>query len=188
MRIIAGEFRSRVLATLPGDNTRPTLDKVREAVFSRIGPYFEENQSVLDLFAGSGAVGLEALSRGMGSAVFNDASGKAVGIVKKNIESLKVNQRCTVFNLDYRSAINLCASRGYQFDLIYLDPPYRLMAINELVELIVAHGIIKDGGIIVAESLKEEETGQWEHIVKGKEVTYGISKITYLRYTKEINL
>ncbi len=185
MRIVAGEFRSRVLQTLEGDNTRPTLDKVREAVFSRIGPYFENGERVLDLFAGSGAIGLEALSRGAAEAVFVDKSFQAVRIIRKNIESLKVNDRCRVLNLDYGQALRLLKEEKQCFDLIYLDPPYRLQAISGIIKQVSADELIAKGGIIVAETLKEEEIEIPEGFEREKEAFYGITKITYIRFKGE---
>ncbi|MBQ1826676.1 MAG: 16S rRNA (guanine(966)-N(2))-methyltransferase RsmD [Erysipelotrichaceae bacterium] len=185
MRIVAGLFRSRILQTLPGDNTRPTLDKVREAVFSRIGPYFENGERVLDLFAGSGAIGLEALSRGAAEAVFVDKSFQAIRVIRKNIESLKVNEKCRVLNLDYSQALRTLGEEKQSFDLIYLDPPYRLQAISEIVKQVSANELIAKNGIIIAETLKEEEIEVPSGFEKEKEAFYGITKITYIRFKGE---
>ena len=99
MRIVAGNFRSRRIEAPRSDQTRPTLDKVREAVFNRIGPYFEGGV-MLDLFAGSGAVGLEALSRGMERVVFVDRSMEAVDVIRRNIAALGVQQVSSVWKMD----------------------------------------------------------------------------------------
>lgn len=180
MRIIAGEYRSRVLKTLPGEATRPTLDKVREAVFSHLGPYFDGG-NVLDLFSGSGAIGLECLSRGFDRAVFNDKSHKAVGIIKENIASLKLQEKSEVWSFDYKMALARAQEEGYEFDLIYLDPPYRLNLISELCELIAEKKLLKEDGIIVAESLKDEIIEVKHPLVIYKQADYGISRITYIR-------
>ncbi|MBR0138519.1 MAG: 16S rRNA (guanine(966)-N(2))-methyltransferase RsmD [Erysipelotrichaceae bacterium] len=185
MRIVAGEFRSRILQTLPGDNTRPTLDKVREAVFSRIGPYFENGERILDLFAGSGAIGLEALSRGAKEAVFVDKSFQAIRVIKKNIESLKVQDRCRVLNLDYNQALNTLGENKEKFDLIYLDPPYKLQAISQILKTVSENELIIKDGIIIAETLKEETIEVPGGFEIEKEAFYGITKITYIRYKGE---
>ena len=117
MRIVAGEYSSRKLETLKGDATRPTLDKVREAVFSSLGVFFAGG-AVLDLYAGSGAIGLEALSRGMDQAVFVDSSREAVRVIRNNIASLKAGERSRVLCTKAVSALDILHGEGRKFDLV----------------------------------------------------------------------
>ena len=179
MRIIAGTWSSRRIETLDGDATRPTLDKVREAVFSSLGTYFEGG-AMLDLYAGSGAVGLEALSRGMDQLVSVEKSHAACNVIRKNIDSLQCRDRVRLLNMSDERALQILAQEGMQFDLVYLDPPYRLQKDEKVMAYLCDHGMLKEGSRVVVESLKEEtfpeETG-FLHQEKSK--VYGISRITY---------
>jgi 16S rRNA (guanine966-N2)-methyltransferase len=125
MRIVAGEFRGRRLSAPAGRETRPTADRVREAVFSLIGAV--EGMAVLDLFAGSGALGLEALSRGAASATFVDRSPRAVASLRANVGALGVEDRARVVARDWRAAVAADRAAGRTYDLIILDPPYTLL-------------------------------------------------------------
>jgi 16S rRNA (guanine966-N2)-methyltransferase len=181
MRIIAGEFASRKLAALKGEATRPTLDKVKEAVFSSLGGMFDGG-SVLDLYSGSGAIGLEALSRGMDQAVLVDASRAAVHIIRENVSSLGCEDRCRILCMKDFRALAWLHEKGMQFDLVYLDPPYRKQRNREVLAYLDEHQMVKQGGRVVIEALKEEDyhepAGSLSYY---KESVYGIMKITYYR-------
>ena len=164
MRIVAGKFRSRLIQAPKGDQTRPTLDKVKEAVFSRIGPYFDGGV-MLDLFAGSGSMGLEALSRGIEHVYFVDRSPAAAAVIKANIASLQVEAQCDVWKCDSFAALRRLA--GMQ----------QLDALN----------LIRDHGQVILESLKEDEFDEAYHQLRRvKEATYGISRISYYRKETEL--
>ena len=181
MRIVGGEFSSRKIVTSSGRSTRPTLDKVREAVFSSLGGLFDGG-TVLDLYAGSGAVGLEALSRGFQHAVFADISKDAIRAIKENIHSLKVEDYTEVFAMKDLKVLSLLAERGMKFDLVYLDPPYALQHNNEVLAFLDKHHMLNAGARVVIESLKEETYDMdYSLIHPYKEKAYGISKITYYR-------
>lgn len=182
MRIVAGEFRSRVIKAVEGDATRPTTDKVKEAIFSRIGPYFDGG-IMLDLFGGSGNMGLEALSRGMDEVYFCDSSYKAISTIKQNVASLGVEARCHITKADYQGMLKRMAQAGTRFDLIYLDPPYRKQQIHNILNFIHEHNLLQEHGDIVCESLKEDVfEEEYGALHKVKDVTYGITRITY--YTR----
>ena len=182
MRIIAGLHRSRNLKTLSGDNTRPTSDKVKEAIFSSVGPYFNDNQLMLDLFSGSGSIGLEAISRGMGKVVFNDYNIDAYKIIKCNVNDLKCNDNSEIYNLDYLKLIDKLVDEKLQFDMIFLDPPYHLNAIEKILKLIDDNQLLKKQGVLICESLKKDEFNlQYQNIVKYKEKNYGITKVSYFK-------
>ena len=180
MRIIAGEYRSRILKSLPGDNTRPTQDKVKEAVFSHLGTYFDDGR-ILDLFSGSGAVGLEAVSRGFTEALLVDKSHEAVRVIKENVASLKAEEYCEVWCMDYHSALTKCGAEERQFDLIYLDPPYRMQLGTELLKEIVEKNILAEKGTIVLETALDEDIVIPELFVAYKTAQYGKTMITYVR-------
>jgi 16S rRNA (guanine966-N2)-methyltransferase len=134
VRVVAGEWRGHRLSAPAGAATRPTADRVREALFSILGPL--DGISVLDLFAGSGALGIEALSRGAGGAAFVDSSPAALKALRGNLARLGVDaSRATVARSDWRGFLRKAAARGGRWDLVFCDPPYRL-----------AHRLAKDLG------------------------------------------
>ena len=177
LRVIAGKYKRTPLQTLEGEEiTRPTRDMVREALFSTI--MIHNETSLLDLFSGSGAIGIEALSRGAKDAVFNDSNRQAVSIIKKNLE--KVHEDRIVLQLDYREALEKLKNHG--FDFIYCDPPYRFEEYEELFELIERYNVINDDGVVIMEVEKKSELDEAYgamHIYKEKR--YGISKLLYYR-------
>jgi len=127
VRVIAGRFGGRTLATPPGDRTRPTSDRVREAVFSILGPL--DGERVLDLFAGTGAFGLEALSRGAGSAVFVERDGRAAAALTRNLQAMRLARGEAVLRREeVARALREALARGETYDLAFCDPPYRLAA------------------------------------------------------------
>ena len=151
MRINSGRFKYRKLE-IP-ESARPTTEKVREAVFSMlIGKV--EGATVLDLFAGSGSLGLEALSRGAEFCVFNEGDRKNYKILKNNIENCKAEEISSTYNNDFRKALIL-ANR--EFDIIFVDPPYREGYYGEVFELVEEYGLLADGGVIVTEHLNDNE-------------------------------
>ena len=131
MRIIAGSRKSRLLKSLPGLSTRPTLDKVKEAAFGRLGPWIE-GKRVLDLFAGSGNIGLEALSRGASHCWFVDGSKEAIHIIQDNIDALEFNEASDVYRMDAFQACRYLKNKGLSFDFIYCDPPYGKLDLDKL--------------------------------------------------------
>lgn len=181
MRIVAGTYRSRVISAVEGNTTRPTTDKIKEAIFSRIGPYFDGGE-MLDLFGGSGNMSLEAISRGMEHSILCDVSYKAISTMKKNCDSLGVSKQCSIWKMDFKRALAKAAQEEKAFDLIYLDPPYKKQQIKEILEYLNEHHMVKEHGDIVCESLKEDEfPEQVGELVKVKDVTYGITRVTYYK-------
>ena len=150
MRIIAGKHRGRVLAQFCGNNVRPTSDRVKESLF-QILSFRLPDARVLDLFCGSGALGLEAISRGAREAVFNDISADSLAICKKNLAALR--ERGIVQNSDYRTC--LARAQG-KFDLIFSDPPYSMDICKEVLGEIARRDLLADDGLVVWESEREE--------------------------------
>lgn len=175
MRIVAGTFRSRIIEPVPGNDTRPTADKIKESVFNRIGPYFDGGR-VLDLFGGSGNIGFEALSRGMAEAVFADHSRVAVKTIEKNARTLGVQDHCKILAMDYQKA--LAALQGEMFDLIYLDPPYKQKQLDHILEYLCTHNMIAEHGLVVCECLPDEELKEaYASLSKRNDVLLGITRI-----------
>ena len=154
MRIITGTAKGKRLDTLEGEATRPTSERIKEAIFSSI--QFEvENRVVLDLFAGSGQMGLEALSRGAERAVFIDSSREAMEIVKKNAKSTGFDRVCHYLVSDFRNYIRKASGRE-RFDLVFVDPPYSMQCCAECAALLKEKELLPEGAIVVLESGEEE--------------------------------
>ena len=150
VRIIAGSRKGVPLLAPKGMNTRPTLDRVKESVFGIL--QFElEGKTVLDLFAGSGGLGLEALSRGAKFAVFNDKDRESVSVVRKNIEKLRFEQVSAVYSLDCSALLKRMAQDGQRFDIVFLDPPYEAGLLEKAMDELSALGLLNRGFIVAAE-------------------------------------
>lgn len=156
MRIIGGQRRGTKLNTLEGIETRPTLDRVKEALFSKIN-FDLPDSVVLDLFSGSGALALESLSRGAKKAYLCDSSFKAVKIIEKNIEKTKFEKETVLIPKDYINALEKFKSENIKFDIIFLDPPYKSDYNIKAVDLILKYHLLNEDGIIIVETDTEEE-------------------------------
>ena len=171
MRIVAGKFRHRIIDMTNLETTRETQDSVREAIFNMIGPYFDGG-ICLDLFAGSGAMALEAYSRGMNQIYLNDLNNKALDICKKNASKLGILD-AHFYNLDYLDFLNKI---DVKFDLIILDPPYKMNDIDFIVEK--TKNVLNKKGIIVFEMAKESKfKEEYENLKLIKNKTYGIKRV-----------
>jgi len=146
MRVIAGVAKSIRLKTIPGSDTRPTTDRIKETLFNMIAPEIY-GCSFLDLFAGSGAIGIEALSRGAKSAVFVEGSRKAAGCIKENLKSTGLEEGARVLIKDYKKALDELSGKGGHFDIVFMDPPYGRGFEREVL------GILKDSEITDEETL-----------------------------------
>ena len=181
MRIIGGEFSSRIIEAPEGIHTRPTLDQVREAVFSALGGSFEGG-IFLDLYAGSGANGLEALSRGMSEAYFVDNAREAIEVIKRNIEKLGVEERSHVYPMRAKKALSLFQEEGKQFTAIYLDPPFAEQENDVILSIIDQSDILIGEGVVIIESSSEEDfCREFETLEYIKDKKYGKCKIHYYR-------
>lgn len=150
LRIIGGKFRSRLLAQPPLNLTRPTKDRVREAIFSAIGNKVI-NAVVLDLFAGSGAYGFEAISRGATSVYFNDSHSEAIKVIETNAANLKINQY-KLTQLEGIKFIQFASENQLQFDIVFLDPPYAFEGLQNLFKQLFTSNLLKSNAVVVYES------------------------------------
>lgn len=155
LRVIAGTAKGHKLKTPKGLSTRPTTDRVKESLFSILAPYLAE-ASVLDAFAGTGSLGIEALSRGAESAVFIDRSSECARIIRDNLIHTKLIDRSSILTMDVGTGLNKLAGEGRTFDIIFMDPPYSKNFIEETLKIVEKNGIIKDDGIIIAEHDKQD--------------------------------
>lgn len=177
MRIISGKYKKTPIKTLKGEDiTRPTRDMVKEAVFSTIN--ITSQDSFLDLFSGSGSIGLEALSRGCKEVVFNDINIDAVNIINANLDKVKENRE--VYNLDYQQCLKKL--EGRKFDYIYVDPPYDFKAYEEIFFYINKNDVLNSEGIIIVEIRKDTNLlDEYLNYTLFKEKRYGINKVMYYR-------
>lgn len=159
MRIISGKHKSRQLVTLDGQNTRPMTDRMKESVFNTIGPYFD-GDVCLDLFGGSGALALESISRGASYAYIVEKNYAAVKVITTNVNNLKETENVRILNIDYKVALNKFISEKKQFDIIFLDPPYRMNICEEIINAIMQNSLLKEKGIIVAQYVRGNFTPQ----------------------------
>lgn len=150
MRVIAGDLKGRQIKAVIGNNTRPTTDKIKENVFNIMGQFFDGGR-VLDLFAGSGNLGIEALSRGMDHAIFVDMNVNAIKVIKENIFVLKLQDKTEIYRNDAFRALNVLAKKNAKFDMILLDPPYGKISITELLDVIIKNNLLNDGGLVMCE-------------------------------------
>ncbi|MBR0276840.1 MAG: 16S rRNA (guanine(966)-N(2))-methyltransferase RsmD [Clostridia bacterium] len=172
MRVISGKARGTNLFSLEGNHTRPTSDKVKEAMFSIINFYLYDSM-VLDLFAGSGALGIEALSRGAKKCFFVENNLSAGAIVKKNIEKTRFSDFSVVKTMDFKTFLN---ETNEKFDVILLDPPYNKKMCDKALKIISDRGLLREDGIIVCETEIGEKI-ESDYILK-KEYKYGKTKLS----------
>ena len=164
MRVISGIHKSKPLESMEGRNTRPTMDKVKEGIFNSL---HEVSGIGLDLFAGSGALGIEALSRGMEKVIFVDQNFKAIKIIKANLQHLNIDEQAEVYKNNADRALKALSKREIQFDVIFLDPPYDKGLIDEALDGIIKFNLLKENGSIVCEfNHKEEIDTKSFHVIK----------------------
>lgn len=177
MRVITGTARGRRLETLEGEDVRPTTDRVKEAIFSII-QFETEGRRFLDLFAGSGQMGIEAISRGAKEAYFVDSSKKSVAVIKRNLQSTKLEMQSKVFQMDFHSFLSMNSA---EFDIVFLDPPYKTGLLQESFELVTES--VRDTGVIIAENPLDEELAEsYGDFVLDRRYRYGKIKVSTYRH------
>ena len=159
MRIIAGSAKGTKLYTLDGLTTRPTLDRVKESLFNIIQLCIED-ASILDLFAGSGALGLEAVSRGASFAVLSDSYRKANFIIQQNIVKTKLQDKTMLLEMDYKDVLKKMKDETREFDIIFLDPPYKKNLLIDALKKIIEYDLLSQNGIIIIETDEEEKINE----------------------------
>lgn len=178
MRVITGKARGVNLKTPEGLATRPTADRVKEALFSVIN-FDIPNARVLDLFGGTGQLGIEALSRGAKSAVFVDAGEPACTLIRENLRRTKLENQAVVIRADYLAYLSRCKEK---FDIIFLDPPYAEVFLENSIKSITEIDILQSGGIIVCERpLGKELPWEYPGFSRSKDYKYGKTLITLYR-------
>ena len=156
MRIIAGKFRGRKLQEFNVESTRPTLDRIKEPLFSILTPYMD-GARVLDLFSGTGNLAIEAISRGASFAWLNDINRQALKVIIGNVRLTGCENCVKITGKEYGKCLKQVREEGYKFDIIFLDPPYSANFEEKVLDLIVEYDILNKDGIIVLESDKRKE-------------------------------
>lgn len=170
MRVISGKYKGKKLKGFDIDGTRPTMDRVKESLFSVIQNYIE-GSVILDLFAGSGSLGIEAISNGAKSAYLIDNNTKLIDIIKENTHGM--NEEIHIIKGDYNDILKIISD--IKFDIIFLDPPYKLNLINDCLNKIYEYNLLNKNGIIVCEY--EDENVQSNYFELYKEKKYGTKNI-----------
>ena len=156
MRVITGISRGRKLITPPGEDVRPTTDAVKEAVFSII-QFSVEGRSFLDAFAGSGQMGIEALSRGAKSASFVESSKEAIACIRENLKKTHFSEKANLIPYDFKRALSALSANGKRFDIIFADPPYEAGYEEEILSGLVDGDLIGDDPLIILETALDRE-------------------------------
>ena len=185
MRVIAGRFRSRPLQAARGADIRPTADRLRETLFNVLtagNPQELEGSVWVDLFAGTGAVGIEALSRGASVVYFVEHSRRAVEVIRKNLDSLKITRGAEILQEDVSRAIPHLATRGLYANFVYLDPPYRLQsAYRETLEALASSEFTREA-LIITEHEKRFDPGEnFGHLQRTRILQQGDAALSFYR-------
>ncbi len=179
MRVIGGALKGRHISTAKGTSIRPTTDKVREAVFSILAPSLKGG-AVLDLFAGAGTLGIEAMSRGMDRVVFIEDSAQALAILKKNVAACKLERQVEIIKLPVSRGLRIVRLRKERFDLIFLDPPYRDRLVGKsLLEISEADIVAADGTIVAEHAVREVIDQRYGALLLDDQRQYGQTMISF---------
>jgi len=187
MRIIAGKHKRLVLNTLEGTTTRPMMDRMKESIFNTIGPFLD-GEVVLDLFAGSGALGLEALSRGASLAYFVEVDKDALEIVKKNVLKAKEVDNSQILNMDYLEALKKFKYNKQKFDIVFLDPPYKLNIINEIIDSLIKDDLLNCDALIVCQAVKKNVNTEIQGVEVYKNKLFGHSEVIIFKKWRVLRL
>lgn len=179
MRIIAGTAKGKTIKCRKGTDTRPTMDRVKESLFSILMPYIEDSR-VLDLFSGTGNIALEAISRGAKKAVMIEKDKEALRVIIENVNNLGFEDQCRAYKNDVERAVEILGKKREKFDIIFMDPPYIEEVCTKVVKGVEKAGLLAEGGIIICEHHKYEDMGDTiGEFKKIDERAYGKKTITF---------
>ena len=180
MRIISGKLKGRKILGYDITGTRPTMDRVKESIFGMIQNNIND-AIVLDLFSGSGNLGIEAISNGAGVVYFNDKNNKCTKVIKDNLNNFGVTDNYVISNLDYKDALNYYKNNNIKFDIVFLDPPYKENIINEILNLLLENNLLNNKSLVICE-LTNKEVFINDKLVLNKEKKYGDKFVLIYKY------
>ncbi|RBP68287.1 16S rRNA (guanine(966)-N(2))-methyltransferase RsmD [Alkalibaculum bacchi] len=181
MRVITGTAKGKKLLTPKDERVRPTTDRIKETLFNIINPYIRD-AVIIDCFAGTGGVGIEALSRGARQAYFIDNHRESIKLIRKNLEIARLEEKGVVLPVEASSALTSLANKNVKADIIFMDPPYHLNIISRLVEIISQNNLLAEDGIIIAEhDNRIELKDQIERFAKVDQRVYGTTIMSYYK-------
>ena len=187
LRVIAGNNKGIKIIPVPGLNTRPTTDRVKESIFNIIGPYFSEGE-VLDLFAGSGGLGIEALSRGASNAVFIDKSNAAIETIRKNLQQTKLFDKSKIYKVDWKTACDKLSKLECKFSYVFIDPPYTeyQQKIPVIITQLIEKKLLQKNAIIICEHESQFKPSVNVCNFVGRYYKYGNTGLTVYEEAEEL--
>ena len=184
MRVISGKCRGTKLIAPEGSNTRPTSDRIKETLFNIISFDMPECQ-FLDLFSGSGGIGIEALSRGAQKVVMVEHNQEALTCIYKNLEKTRLQDSARVYNIDIYTALQKLGQNNEKFDVIFMDPPYKMEGIPKIFEYIKKYELLNETGYIILERATTNKSLELEGYVLIKEKIYKTTTLSFFERTQE---
>lgn len=181
MRVISGFLKGRIIKGFTLNGTRPTMDRVKESVFASIQTTIP-NSVCLDLFAGSGALGIEAISNGASKCFFVDNSKDAIKVINENINNFNITEKATILKKDYKEALKELEENNTKFDIIFIDPPYNMHIINDIIEYIDKNNLLNKNGVIICEIDNNYLKSDFQNLYKYKEKRYGSTYVYFYNF------
>ncbi len=183
MRIISGKLKGRMVKGYDIIGTRPTMDRIKESLFATIQNHIKDS-IVLDLFAGTGNYGIEAISNGAKEVYFNDLNIKCVNVIKDNLNTFNVMDNNIILNLDYMKCLEYLSTKNIKFDLIFLDPPYKDDVISKIINFVIENNLLNKKGLIICELTNNNLLESYNNVSLWKNKKYG-DKYIYIYQNNE---
>lgn len=176
MKVISGTLKGRNIVGYNIEGTRPTMDRIKESIFAMIQDRINDS-IVLDLFSGSGNYGIEAISLNAKKVYFNDINKECIKVIKRNLDTFNIVNKSIVYNLDYLKCLDLLNKSNTKFDLIFLDPPYKLHILDNILKYIENNKLLKENGLVIVEFNDENLLNEYNNLIKIKERIYKDKKV-----------
>lgn len=176
MKIISGFLKGRIVEGYKIEGTRPTMDRVKESIFSMIQLYIKDS-IVLDLFSGSGNYGIEAISNYAKFVYFNDKNKECVKCIQKHLDKFNIKDKCLVFQSDYLECLSDFKKKDEKIDIIFLDPPYKLLVVGDILSFIAKNNLLNNKGIVVCEIQGDKLEDRYLNLEKIKYKKYGEKEV-----------
>ena len=180
MRVISGFLKGRNIDGFNIDGTRPTMDRVKESIFSIIQSYIKDS-TVLDLFSGSGNLGIECISNLCNKCYFVDNNIKSISIIKKNVNDMSINDQSIIIKDDYVNALHYFKNNKIKFDIVFLDPPYKKIVIDEVINYLLKNDLLNEEAIIICEYENSSIKKEYNELSLFKEKKYGSKEVTIFK-------